>query len=112
MRVGRVHGVNISPNLGQTAQADQTAAKAETLIDSVLADQTRKPHALLRAAQSRARPNDPRRRPSAGPGSPRFAARSVALLERYFATGELTANRIAAKPSRSSFRSPTSRTAT
>ena len=30
MRVGRVLGVNISPNLGQTAQADQAAAKAES----------------------------------------------------------------------------------
>ena len=51
MRVGRVLGVNIAPNLGETAQADEAAAKAEALIDSVLARQPADRTALLRAAQ-------------------------------------------------------------
>src|SRR5439155_8139458 len=51
MRVARVQGVNISPNLGQTQQADQTAQKAQALIDSVLASQPRNRTALLRASQ-------------------------------------------------------------
>ena len=51
MRVARVQGVNISPNLGQTAQADQTAQKAQALIDSVLAAQPGNQTALLRAGQ-------------------------------------------------------------
>src|SRR5581483_389493 len=51
MRVARVQGVNISPNLGQTAQADRTAQHAQALIDSVLASQPRNRTALLRAGQ-------------------------------------------------------------
>jgi tRNA A-37 threonylcarbamoyl transferase component Bud32/tetratricopeptide (TPR) repeat protein len=51
MRVARVQGVNISPNLGQTAQAELTSAKAQALIDSVLASQPRNRTALLRAGQ-------------------------------------------------------------
>jgi tetratricopeptide (TPR) repeat protein len=51
MRVARVQGVNISVNLGQTAQAEITAQKAQTLIDSVLRSQPRNRIALLRAGQ-------------------------------------------------------------
>src|SRR5262249_6911142 len=52
MRVARVQGVNISPNLGQTLQADRTAQSAQSLIDSVLAAQPANRTALLRAAQT------------------------------------------------------------
>ena len=51
MRVARVQGVNISPNLGQTAQAEQTEQKAQSLIDSVLAAQPGNRTALMRAGQ-------------------------------------------------------------
>jgi tetratricopeptide (TPR) repeat protein len=51
MRVARVQGVNISPNLGQTQQADQTEQKAQALIDSVLESQPSNRIALLRAGQ-------------------------------------------------------------
>ena len=51
MRVARVQGVNISPNLGQTLQADATEGKAQELIDSVLASQPANQTALLRAGQ-------------------------------------------------------------
>lgn len=51
MRVGRVLGVNIAPNLGKTEEADQAAAHAEAFIDSVLARRPSDRTALLRAAQ-------------------------------------------------------------
>jgi len=51
MRVARVQGVNISPNLGQTSQADAAEQKAQALIDSVLAHQPANRTALLRAGQ-------------------------------------------------------------
>ena len=51
MRVARVQGVNISPNLGETAQAEQTARKAQDIIDRVLAAQPHNRMALLRAGQ-------------------------------------------------------------
>jgi tetratricopeptide (TPR) repeat protein len=51
MRVARVQGVNISPNLGQTEHADQTAQKAQALIESVLVSQPRNRTAILRAGQ-------------------------------------------------------------
>jgi tetratricopeptide (TPR) repeat protein len=51
MRVARVQGVNISPNLGQTAEAERTEQKAQQLIQLVLAAQPRNPVALLRAGQ-------------------------------------------------------------
>jgi serine/threonine protein kinase len=51
MRVGRVLGVNIAPNLGKTEEADEAAAHAETLIDSVLAGRPADRVGLLRAAQ-------------------------------------------------------------
>ncbi len=51
MRVARVQGVNISSNLGLTAEAERTEQKAEQLIQLVLASQPRNPLALLRAGQ-------------------------------------------------------------
>jgi tetratricopeptide (TPR) repeat protein len=51
MRVARVEGVNISTNLGQTRQAEQSAIIAESLIDSVLRSQPANRIALLRAGQ-------------------------------------------------------------
>jgi tetratricopeptide (TPR) repeat protein len=92
MRVARVQGVNISPNLGQTEQADQTARKAEALIDSVLLAQPANRTALLRAGQIA---HD--RMILAGDGhhdeaALRFAQKSVDRLNRYFLTGPLTAS--------------------
>ncbi|MEO8368633.1 MAG: serine/threonine-protein kinase [Candidatus Solibacter sp.] len=91
MRVGRVLGVNISPNLGQTAQADQAAAKAQALIESVLTADPTNRTALLRAAQVA---HD--RMILAGDrhldrDALKLAGNAVALFDRYFATGELTA---------------------
>jgi tetratricopeptide (TPR) repeat protein len=51
MRVARVQGVRIAPNLGQTEQAEQSLRAAEALISSVLAVQPRNRTALLRMAQ-------------------------------------------------------------
>ena len=51
MRVARVQGVNISPNLGQTVQADRNAEKAQELIASVLGSEPRNRTAILRAGQ-------------------------------------------------------------
>ncbi len=51
MRVGRVQGVPISANLGQSENADRTLAKAEALIASVLRAEPDNRMALLRAAQ-------------------------------------------------------------
>ncbi len=51
MRVGRVQGVPISANLGQTENAEQNLLVAEKLIRSVLAAQPGNRTAFLRAAQ-------------------------------------------------------------
>jgi tetratricopeptide (TPR) repeat protein len=51
MRVGRVQGVPISPNLGQMDQAEQNLRIAQGLIQSVLAAQPENRMAMLRAAQ-------------------------------------------------------------
>jgi tetratricopeptide (TPR) repeat protein len=51
MRVGRVQGVPISPNLGQIENAENTLRIAEGLIASVLAVQPANRMAFLRAAQ-------------------------------------------------------------
>lgn len=51
MRVGRVQGVPISPNLGQMENAEQNLQIAEKLIHSVLEAQPSNRMALLRAAQ-------------------------------------------------------------
>jgi tetratricopeptide (TPR) repeat protein len=92
MRVARVQGVNISPNLGQTGQADQTAQTAESLIDSVLQRQPANRMALLRAgqiahdrmilAEDSGRPED----------MLRFAGKSVERLNQYLAARPLNAS--------------------
>jgi len=51
MRVARVQGVNISPNLGHTAEAERTAQVAQSLNDSVLRSEPGNRMALLRAGQ-------------------------------------------------------------
>jgi serine/threonine-protein kinase len=51
MRVARVEGVPISPNLGQTNQAEQHLRMAETFITRVLSAQPRNRTAQLRSAQ-------------------------------------------------------------
>jgi hypothetical protein len=51
VRVARVQGVPISPNLGQMDQAEQNLRIAEGLIQSVLVSQPANRSALLRAAQ-------------------------------------------------------------
>jgi tetratricopeptide (TPR) repeat protein len=51
MRVGRVQGVPISPNLGQMDNAEQNLRVAEDLIHSVLKTQPGNRTAALRAAQ-------------------------------------------------------------
>ncbi|MDQ6699731.1 MAG: serine/threonine-protein kinase, partial [Acidobacteriota bacterium] len=91
MRVARVQGVNISPNLGQTDQAEQTVRKAQTLIDSVLAAQPANRTALLRSAQiahdrmilagDRHLDNE----------ALKFAHQSAERLEKYLSAGNLDA---------------------
>ena len=91
MRAGRVLGVNISPNLGQTEQADNASAKAQQLIESVLASEPRNRSALLRAAQvAHDRMIIAGDRFDAGRALA-FAGKSVEYLDRYFATGQLSA---------------------
>jgi serine/threonine protein kinase len=51
MRVARVEGIPISPNLGQTDVADQHLRLAEQFIDRVLAAQPTNRTAVLRSAQ-------------------------------------------------------------
>jgi tetratricopeptide (TPR) repeat protein len=51
MRVARVQGVPISPNLGQMDQAGQNLRIAQGFIDSVLVSQPKNRTALLRSAQ-------------------------------------------------------------
>lgn len=51
MRVGRVQGVPISPNLGQAEAAEQNLRTAERLVASVLAGQPGNRLAMIRASQ-------------------------------------------------------------
>jgi tetratricopeptide (TPR) repeat protein len=92
MRVGRVQGVNISPNLGQTEKADLAEQKAQALIDSVLAVQPGSRPALLRAAQiahdrmilaADGHHND---------DALRFAQTCLERIDRYLKTGTLNAS--------------------
>ncbi len=92
MRVARVQGVNISPNLGQTRQADETARKAQALIDSVLKAQPQNRTAMLRAGQVA---HD--RMILAGDGhhdeeALRFAHISLEYLNRYLDAAKLNAS--------------------
>jgi tetratricopeptide (TPR) repeat protein len=92
MRVARVQGVNISANLGQTKQADETAQIAESLVDSVLRRQPANRMALLRAGQIA---HD--RAILAGDSGRtedmlRFAGQSVERMNQYLAAGPLNAS--------------------
>ena len=92
MRVARVQGVNISTNLGQTRQADQTAQTAESLIDSVLHRQPANRMALLRAGQIA---HDRMILASNGDRTEdmlRFAGKSVERLNQYLAARPLNAS--------------------
>jgi tRNA A-37 threonylcarbamoyl transferase component Bud32/tetratricopeptide (TPR) repeat protein len=87
MRVARVQGVPISPNLGQGAQAEKNLRIAETLIRSVLVAQPGNRTALLRMAQiSHDRMILPRLRPIDGEAL-KLAQDSTAWLEKYLKTG-------------------------
>lgn len=88
MRVGRVQGVPISPNLGQMDKAEENLQVAEKLVDSVLKAQPANRIAMLRAAQiahdrmvlaEYRRPDD-----AALP----LAFRSEDWLSKYLATGK------------------------
>ncbi len=91
MRVARVQGVNISPNLGQTDQAEQTELKAQALINSVLALKPANRMALFRSAQvahdrmilAGDRHNDEE--------ALKFAQESEERLDKYLKTGKLDA---------------------
>ena len=87
MRVARVQGIPISPNLGQLEQADQTLKIAKALIDSVLAARPDNRTALFRQAQiahdrmivaGLRRPDD---------GALPLARQSAAWMDRYLAGG-------------------------
>ena len=89
MRVARVQGVPISPNLGQMDQADQNLRVAQGLIDSLLVTQPANRTAIVRAAQiahdrmiiaGLRRPED---------AAMAFAEKSAERLEQYLRTGEV-----------------------
>ncbi|MEO8126126.1 MAG: serine/threonine-protein kinase [Bryobacteraceae bacterium] len=88
MRLARVQMVNTAPNAAQPDQADQTAQKAEALVDSVVLAQPANRLALLRSAQiahdrmliaRQIRPDD----------ALRFAQQAAQRLERYLPAGSL-----------------------
>ena len=89
MRVGRVQGVPISPNLGQSENAEQNLRLAEQLIRSVLEAQPANRTAFLRLAQithdrmvlAQVRRPDAEALP--------LARRSEEWLEKYLTTGPL-----------------------
>src|SRR5262249_13122897 len=87
MQVGRVQGVNISPNLGRTSQADETEAKAHALIDSILASQPRNRTALLRAAQIAHYRMTVAGHARHDAEALQFAAKARQRIEEYLATG-------------------------
>jgi tetratricopeptide (TPR) repeat protein len=89
MRVARVQGVPISPNLGQMDQADQNLQIAQGLIGSLLLTQPANRTAIVRAAQiahdrmiiaGLRRPED---------AAMTFAEKSAERLEQYLRTGEV-----------------------
>ena len=92
MRVARVQGIPISPNLGQLEQADQTLKTAKTLIDFVIAARPDNRTAFFRQAQiahdrmivaGLRRPDD-----QALP----LARQSAGWLDRYLAGGPVDAS--------------------
>ena len=89
MRVARVLGVPISPNLGQTDQADQQLRTAQMYIDKVLAARPADRMAMLRSAQiahDRMILSGMKR---TGEDGLAFAALAVDRLERYLSTGPI-----------------------
>jgi len=89
MRVGRVQGVDITPNLGQADNAEQNLRIAERLIRSVREAQPANRTALLRSAQiahdrmvlAQARRPDTEALP--------LALQSKEWLEKYLSTGQV-----------------------
>ena len=87
LRVARVQGVPITPNLGQSEHAEQSLQKAEALVSSALAAQPGSRLARLRAAQIA---HDRMvlaegRRPDTG--ALPLARKSEEFLQRYLLTG-------------------------
>jgi tetratricopeptide (TPR) repeat protein len=84
MRVARVQGVPISPNLGQMDRAEQSLRIAQELIQSVLASQPANRSALLRAAQiAHDRMLLARLQGSRGDEALEFAREAAGWLERF-----------------------------
>jgi serine/threonine-protein kinase len=95
LRVARVQGIPISPNLGQLDPADRTLQSAKVLIDSVLAARPDHRLAFVRQAQiahdrmilaGLRRPDD---------DAIAFARESARWLDRYLATGGVDASEAA-----------------
>jgi serine/threonine protein kinase len=87
MRVARVQGVPVNPNLGDAVQADDSLQQAERLLHSVLEVRPGDRIAILRSAQTahdRMILADYR---GAGTDSLEFARRSAKLLGQYERTG-------------------------
>ncbi|MGJ5816070.1 protein kinase domain-containing protein [Paludibaculum fermentans] len=89
LRVARVQGVGIAPNLGQTGKSEQSELRAQELIEAVLAERPGHRLAVLRAAQIA---HD--RMILAGDGGRNkealeFARKSAGLLKRYLEAGGL-----------------------
>lgn len=89
MRVARVQGVNISPNLGQVPKALESERIAAELIDSVLAAEPNNRTAILRAAQIKHDQMILTGLDGDQEEALRFAHQSAPLLDRYLATGEV-----------------------
>jgi serine/threonine protein kinase len=90
MRVARVQGVNISPNLGQTERAGRTAQKAQALIDSVLEREPQNRIALLRAGQIAHDRMILAGDAQNGEQALQFARTAIERLNQYLSTGPLT----------------------
>jgi serine/threonine protein kinase len=86
LRVGRVQGVPVSPNLGQDAQAEDSLRHAERLITGVLAVQPRNRVALLRLAEIA---HDRMMLAGTEASQLQFARQSAAWLDRYTNAGPL-----------------------
>jgi tetratricopeptide (TPR) repeat protein len=92
MRVARVQGVNISPNLGQTERAERTAQMAQALIDSVLEREPTNRTALLRAGQIAHDRMILAGDAQNGEQALQFARTSIQRLNQYLGTGPLNAS--------------------
>ncbi len=91
MRVARVQGVNISPNLGQTDQAEKNELKAQALVDSVLASEPLNRRALLRSAQIAHDRMILAGERHSDDDALKFAQKSAQRLGEYLSTGNLDA---------------------